>query len=553
MRLGSLQVFRSLGHQHSVLRIVVAYTAFAVCEFATWIAMLVYAYEQGGPTTAAVVAVAQLLPAAGVALLMGPLADRRSPAVVLIGGYAVQALGMGATAVLLLIDAAPIAVYVAAVVGATAIAATRPAQSALVPALTSEADQLMACNVVIGWVENLSLLLAGVATGVALTFGSVADVYVGAALLMAIATFLVLPLRRLPFTRRTKAERGMAATESTAQLLRHDSAARLLVCLIGAEFLVIGALDLLFVVMAVDVLDAGAAWAGYLNTAYGAGALVFGALAALLIGRRLGPVVLATAVVLGLALAASTISGLAVVMVLLAVVGGARALLDVSVRVLLQRTVPPHRLAGVFGVAEGLLMIGLAAGSLLVPFLMSFGGATLAMLGTAAILPALVLVSLPLLMRLDQHARVPVVEISLLRQLPLFTQLPATPLAAVAQRLERIEFEPGATLVREGEIGEHYYAIADGDVTVLRRGRPIARLGRADGMGEIALMRSVPRTATAVAETPVLAYRLDRDAFMEAVTGHRAVFELAEEIVRGHADRDAARDAAREQPPAAES
>ena len=553
MSLGSLQAFRSLGHQHSVLRIVVAYTAFAVCEFATWIAMLVYAYEQGGPTTAAVVAVAQLLPAAGVALLVGPLADRRSPAVVLIGGYAVQALGMGATAVLLLTDAAPIAVYVGAVVAATAIAATRPAQSALVPALTSEADQLMACNVVIGWVENLSLLIAGVATGIALTFGSVADVYAGAAVLMAIATFLVLPLRRLPFTRRSKTDRDRAATESTAQLLRHDPAARLLVCLIGAEFLVIGALDLLFVVMAVDVLDAGAAWAGYLNTAYGAGALVFGALAALLIGRRLGPVIVGTAVLLGLALAASTISGLAVVMVLLAVVGGTRALLDVSVRVLLQRTVPPHRLAGVFGVAEGLLMIGLAAGSLLVPFLMSLGGATLALLGTAAILPALVLATLPLLMRVDQHARVPVVEISLLRQLPLFAQLPATSLAAVAQCLERVEFEPGAMLVREGDFGEYYYAIADGDVTVLQRGHPIARLGRADGLGEIALMRSVPRTATAVAETRVLAYRLDRESFLEAVTGHRVVFESAEEIVRGHADRDAARDTAREKPPATEA
>ena len=548
MKAGSLQTFRSLGRQHSVLRLVVAYTAFAVCEFATWIAMLVYAYEQDGPTTAAVVAVAQLLPAAGVALLVGPLADRHSPAVVLVAGYAVQALGMGATAVLLLSGAPPLAVYVGAVVGATAIAATRPAQSALVPALTSEADQLMACNVVIGWVENLSLLLAGVATGIALTFGSVGTVYTAAAVLMAGATFLVLPLRRLPFVRRSRADRDPADTGSTAELLRHDPPARLLVCLIGAEYLVIGALDLLFVVMAVDVLDAGAAWAGYLNTAYGAGSLVLGALAAVLIGRRLGPVVLGAAVLLGLALAAVTVSGLVVVMLLLAVVGGTRTLLDISVRVLLQRTVPPERLAGVFGVAEGLLMLGLAAGSLLVPLLMSIGGATLAVLGAAAILPVLVLARLPLLLRLDQHARVPVVEISLLRQIPLFAHLPATALAALAQRLERVEFEPGDALVREGETGEHYFAIADGDVTVLQKDRPIARLGRADGLGEIALMRSVPRTATAVAETRVLAYRLDRDAFLEAVTGHRAVLESAEEIVRGHADRDAARD----QPPTTE-
>ena len=116
---------------------------------------------------------AQLLPAAGVALLVGPLAERRSPAVVLVGGYAVQALGWARPRFSSSPVRPPSLVYVGAVVAATAIATTRPAQSALVPALTSEADQLTACNVVIGWVENLSLLVAGVATGVALTFGSV--------------------------------------------------------------------------------------------------------------------------------------------------------------------------------------------------------------------------------------------------------------------------------------------------------------------------------------------------------------------------------------------
>ena len=362
-----MQSFGSLGRQPDVVRLVAAYTAYAVCKFGTWIAMLVYAYDQGGPTTAAVVAAAQVLPAAAVALLVGRLADRRSPAVVLVGGYAVQALGAAATAVLLLTEATPFLVYVGAVVVGTAIASTRPTQSALMPALTREADQLTACNVVIGWVENLSLLVAGVATGLALTYGSVGHVYAAAALLLIGGTMLVLPLRRLPLVRREVRARDDAETRSPAGRLWHDRPARLLVGLIGAEYLVVGALDLLFVLLAVDVLDAGPAWTGYLNTAYGAGALLFGALAALLIGRRLGPVVLGTAVMLGLALAVTTVSVLAVVMVLLAVVGGTRTLFDVSVRVLLQRTVPPHRIAGLFGVAESMCMLGLATGSLLVP------------------------------------------------------------------------------------------------------------------------------------------------------------------------------------------
>ena len=63
---------------------------------------------------------------------------------------------------------------------------------------------------------------------------------------------------------------------------------RLLVSLLTAQYVVVGSLDVLFVVVAIQVLGRGQVWVGYLNTAYGAGAVAAGVLTAHLLGRRLG-------------------------------------------------------------------------------------------------------------------------------------------------------------------------------------------------------------------------------------------------------------------------
>ena len=534
------QVFRAISRNHDAVRLVTAYALFSVCEFAVYIAVLVYAYGHGGATAAGLVAVAQLVPAAVVALLVAPLADRRSPVSVLLGGYVVQGLGAGGTAALLFAEAPPLAVYAGAVVTTAAMATTRPSQSALLPGLAREVDQLTACNVVLGWVENVSILIAGVVTGLALTFGGVGDVFGGAAVLLVAAALTVSPLRRLALGR-TSSDADAPSAEPALLGVWRDPPVRLLVGLLGAEFTVVGALDLLFVVLAVDVLDAGRAWTGYLNTAYGAGSLVFGMAAALLVGRRLGPVALGAAALLGTALALCAVAGVLGVVLLLALVGGSRTLFDVTLRVLLQRSTSPDRIAGVFGVVEGAAMLGLSAGALLVPALVALGGAPLAILGTAALLPGLAVLRSRRLMRIDEHARVPVVEMALLRQVPLLAPLPRTAMEGLAQSVERVQFDAGEALVREGEIGDAYYALADGTVEVSQRGQPIRRLGRAEGLGEIALLRSVPRTATAVALTPVTAYRLARGPFLTAVTGHAPTWESADRVVRAHEAGDADR------------
>jgi MFS family permease len=539
-------VFGHVARNSRLLHVVSAYALFMVCEYGLWIAMLVYAYGEGGATAAGLVALAQLIPSAAVGVMAGPLADRTSPVRLLVMGYAAQAAAAVATTAALFSGLPPIFVYAGAVLLSSAIAVVRPTQSALLPALTREVDELTAANVLIGWVESLSILAAGVGTGVALTFGTVGHVFGVSAVMLSAAALLVAPLLNLALNRRGAAtDEGRApAGHVIAKLWRHRPA-RLLTTLLGTEYVVIGALDVLFVVMAVDLLDAGEAWVGYLNTAYGAGAVLLGALAALLVGRRLGPVVVATALGAGAALAATAFAGLAGVVLLLSLLGGARALFDVSVRVLLQRSVAPDLLARMFGLAEGTTMMGLAVGSLLAPALVALGGPQTALVGVAFLLPAVVLLRLSVLYRVDRHARVPVVEIALLRQLPIFRLLPGEELEGLARGLERVVLSAGDVLVREGDVGDCYFAIADGSVEIRRHGAFVRTLARGDGLGEIALLRSVRRTATAVARTPVTAYRLERDAFLTAVAGHVPTLESAERIVH----ETQAADVRRELPP----
>lgn len=525
-------------HSQQVRTLLLTYFLFTICEYALWIAMLVYAYQRGGATTAGVVAVVQLLPSAAVALAADPLTRRRSVGSVLIGAYLLQALGAAATAVAVLTGAPSAAAYAGAVVVSATLTLVRPVQSAALPALATDPAQLTAANVALGVLESVSVLVAGALTGVALGLAGVGEVFAGAAGLLLVCAALSWPLRRV----RTHAELPADAPPTPRHLpVPLPREARTLVGLIGTENAVVGALDILFVVLAVDVLSAGSAWTGYLNTAYGAGALLLGGAAVWLTGRPMGPLLLATAAMLGVCLAATVVGGLWPVAALLVVVGGMRAVFDLGARILLQRSVPPDQLPRVFGLTEGLSMLGLCAGSLLVPLLVAVSGPELALLGTAALLPVHVALRTRTLLRIDRVAVVPVVEIALLRQVPLFRYLPAAETEALARSLARVELAPGEALVRQGDPGDRWFAIAEGDAVVEQDGARINEVGRGDGVGEIALLHDVRRTATVRARTPVVAYAMDREDFLGVVTAHGATLELARDHAASVVGRDEAR------------
>ena len=537
-----LGAFRALAGNRALRRVVGGYALFILAEYSVWIAMLVYAYSRGGAPIAGVVALAQLVPAALLAPVFAALADRRPPVVLLAGGYLVQAAGMGATAAAIA-GGVPLAAYAAAVVASTAVTATRPAQSTLIPSLAVTPDQLTAANVVVSWVEAAGIAIAGSLTGVLIWTGGVAGVFAVCAALGAVAALLVVRLRvpalAAPLERATPVAAGLSAS---MRLAARQPRLRLMLALLTAEAAVVGALDLLFVILAVTVLGRSEAWAGYLNSVYGVGAVLAAAVGVLLVGRRLGAPILGAALLLSGVLAALAAGlGLAGTVALLTVAGASRALLDVASRSLLQRSVPAQSLGQVFGLLEGLTMAGLAIGSVLVPALVHLGGSRLALLGVAAVLPLAATVGGRALFSLDAHAPVPVVQIALLRSIPLFAELPAPAIEGLAAALTLAEVSAGAILIRQGEEGDAYYAVATGQLDVFQDGRFVRRCGRGEGVGEIALLRAIPRTATVTAHTDATVYKLAREPFQTAVLGHAATQRQAHSIAETRLAADAAR------------
>jgi MFS-type transporter involved in bile tolerance (Atg22 family) len=536
-----MSVVALAARNRSLRRVELAFAGFNGAEWGAWVAMLVYGYGHGGATGSAAIALVQLVPSAVLAPSLATLADRRRPGRVLLGGYAAQGISMAAMAAAIAASAPAVAIFALAPVVNLAITVARPAQAALLPSLVSRPIELSAANVVSSWMENLSVLIAPAACGILLGVGGPQLAIAAMAGLSLVAALLVAPMSGpapIPAGDDAPASGMIDDVRESAAAIGRDPAARLLVGLLGAQFILLGALDLLYVVLAISVLGMGQSGAGYLNAAFGAGGLAGGVVAAAVVGRRH----LAPLLVCGIATAGAALTVLGArptvpsAFILLAAAGVGRAMFDVSGRTLLQRVAPADMLARVFGLLESLMNAGLAVGSLLVPILIALSGPRAALIAAGALLLLLILVTGRRLLTVDEAADVPVVEIALLRSIPLFAVLPAPALETLGRALEPIDAGAGTVVIREGEEGDRYYAIAEGRLEVTRNGAHVATLGRGDGVGEIALLEEVPRTATVTVREPARLYGLTKEPFLLALTGHPPADRAARRLV--HARRE---------------
>jgi hypothetical protein len=165
-------------------------------------------------------------------------------------------------------------------------------------------------------------------------------------------------------------------------------------------------------------------------------------------------------------------------------------------------------------------MAALAVGSVAAPVLVETLGVDATFLVAGLALPAVALVVLGRIRRVDREAALAdPADIALLRATSIFGPLGLMSLERVARNLIPLDVPSGGVMIREGDPGDRFYLIASGAVEVSHRGDPIAKLGRGDFVGEIALLRNVPRTATVVATEPTSLRALEQAHFLAAVTG----------------------------------
>jgi MFS family permease len=532
---GSIRgVFAATVRNASLLRLELAFATFNGAEWAIWVSLLVYAYTVGGATASGVMALVQLVPSAFLAPYLGALTDRRRAGRVLFAGYLVMGMAMAGVAIAIAAGAPPVLVFALAPLVNLGITVPRPAQAALLPGVVRLPVELTAANVMSSWAENGSVLVAPALAGVLLGVGGPALSIGALAVVGLIGAALVWPIPGPPPLARD--EGSVSVREEINEGLRtvaREPSVRLLVGLLGSQYILVGALDVLYVVLAMGILGMGEAGAGFLNSAFGAGGLVgAGVTAALVARRRLAPAlvagILTAAVALGvLGIYPTILSAFA----LLAMAGLGRTVFDVTGRILLQRSAPPGILAKIFSLLESLMNFGLALGAVFVPLLVGLSGPRAALLGTCVFFLGVVVLTWRSLAEIDAAADVPQVEIQLLQSIPIFTALPGPALEGLARALRPVSAAAGQTIIREGERGDCFYAIAKGQVRVTKGGQEVALLTRGDGFGEIALIEDVPRTATVTATEPVELFALDKEPFIVALTGHAPAARAADELV----------------------
>jgi MFS family permease len=536
-------VFRS----PDLRRIQLAWIGSIIGSWAYSVALVVYAYREGGTAAVGLVGVLRFFTSGIAAPLLAPLSDRFPRRDVMMGADLVRAAAMGAAASVIMTGGPAGIVYGLATLTSVAGTPFRPAEKALLPSLASTPEDLVAANIASSTFESVGFLVGPALGGLLLAVSNPETVFAvnGASFLWS-ALFLIGLPRLWPERAAAMPQQG---TEGRLDIRRRlggftggfttlfgNSDLGALTVLYCCQTLVAGALSVLIAAMGLELLDIGDAGVGGLSSATGIGGLL-GAFATMALtgNRRLASVFGIGVLFWGFpfVLVAAFPSVLTAVIALV-IVGLANTVVDVAVLTVMQRVVPDDVLGRAFGAMDGMLLAAIGIGAAITPVIIAGPGVRTALLVWGIFPVVAVALVWPRLRAIDARDLAPS-PLALLARVPFLAPLPAPVLESLATNAGERRAAAGEVLMTIGDAGDLFYVIESGEVEVLTAAGELVVLGPGEFFGEIALIRDVPRTATVRARTAAVFRTLERDEFVAAVTGHAASAEAAEHVIRGRA------------------
>jgi CRP-like cAMP-binding protein len=113
-------------------------------------------------------------------------------------------------------------------------------------------------------------------------------------------------------------------------------------------------------------------------------------------------------------------------------------------------------------------------------------------------------------------------EVEMLRAIPMFSGVDPAKLKLLAFSSERVTFNDGQIIFRQGKEGDNAYVVLEGtaDVMYEQDGKeiPVAQVGKNALIGELAILCNAPRSATVRAHGELEALNIKKEYFLGLIT-----------------------------------
>ena len=388
-------------------------------EWAFTVALGIVAYRDGGASAVGLVGLLRMVPAALCAPLLAPIADRGRRERVLVVVSTLRGVATAAAAVVAAVSGPVPLIYALAVLSTIAATLFRPAHSALLPSLCHTGSELASANVVRGLLDSAATVMGPLLAALLLGLADVAAVFWVAAAASLWAAALLLRLRDEAPPRPSARSRPRLLHEAADGLraVAQNRDVALVLGLAAAQSFTRGALTVLSVVVAIELLGTGEPGAGALMTVVGVGAVLGSLAASLLVGTRRLALWFAVGVALwGLPLAViGLVPRQGAALALIAFVGVGNALIDVAGFTLLARLAPDEVLARVFGVLESMVAMSIGIGAIVASWVVETWGPRAALVVVGLVCPLLAAASWRRLRRLDHAVGLHDLDVGLLQ------------------------------------------------------------------------------------------------------------------------------------------